>query len=47
MKKKRQMIMIDKSLDKYDNVVAFPQKLTKINGILEKTEHPKDYLKEK
>jgi hypothetical protein len=47
MKKKTYIVIIDKSLNKYDNVVAFPEKLAKINDIVEKTGHPKDYLKEK
>jgi len=45
--RKAPIVVIDKSLDKYDNFVAFPEKLAKINDILKKTGHPKDYLKEK
>ena len=46
-KRKAPIVVIDESLDKYDNTVPFPEKLAKINEILKKTGHPKDYLKEK
>jgi len=46
-KRKTPTVVIDKSLDKYDNVVLFPEKLAKINEILKKTGHPKNYLKAK
>jgi hypothetical protein len=45
--RKAPIVVIDKSLNKYDNVVLFPEKLAKANEILKKTGHPKDYLKEK
>ena len=45
--RKAPIVVIDESLDKYDNVVVFPEKLAKMNEILKKTGHPKDYLKEK
>jgi hypothetical protein len=41
------IVKIDPSLDKYDNVIPFPEKHDKMNEILKKTGHPKDYLKAK
>jgi len=41
------MVKVDPSLNKYDNVVLFPEKLAKANEMLKKTGHPKDYLKAK
>ncbi len=38
---KAPIVVIDKSLNKYDNVVLFPEKLAKMNEILKKTGHPK------
>jgi hypothetical protein len=46
-KAKMPIVVIDESLDKYDNVIAFPEKHAIMNGILKKTGHPKDYLKSK
>ena len=46
-KRKAPIVVIDESLNKYKNVVLFPEKLAKANEILKKTGHPKDYLKEK
>jgi hypothetical protein len=40
-------VVIDESLDKYDNVILFPEKLAKTKEILKKTGHPKEYLKSK
>jgi hypothetical protein len=40
-------VTIDESLDKYDNVIPFPEKHEKMNGILKKTGHPENYLKQK
>jgi hypothetical protein len=45
--RKAPIAVIDESLNKYDNVVLFPEKLEKANEILKKTVHPKNYLKEK
>jgi len=44
---KAPIVRIDESLDKYDNVIPFPEKHEKMNEILKKTGHPKDYLKAK
>ncbi len=41
------VVVIDESLNKYDNVVLFPEALAKVNEILKKTGHPKDYLEKK
>ena len=46
-KMKVPIIIIDESLNKYNDVVLFPEKLEKANEILKKTGHPKDYLKSK
>ena len=40
-KKKVPAVRIDTSLDKYDNVVLFPEKLAKANEHLKKTGFPK------
>jgi hypothetical protein len=40
-------VTIDESLDKYDNMVLFPEKLKRANEILKKTGHPENYLKSK
>jgi hypothetical protein len=45
--RKAPIVVIDESLDKYDNVVLFPEKLAKANEILKKTGHPEKYLKSK
>lgn len=39
--KKVPAAQIDPSLDKYDNVVLFPEKLKKANGNLAKSSFPK------
>jgi hypothetical protein len=38
-------IIIDESLNKYRDVVLFPEKLAKANETLKKTGHPEKYLK--
>ncbi len=45
--RKGPIVVLDESLDKYDNIVLFPEKHEKMNEILKKTGHPKNYLKEK
>ena len=40
-KKKGPAVRIDPSLDKYDNVVLFPEKLAKANEQLKKSGFPK------
>ena len=40
-------VTIDKSLNKYDNIVLCPEKLERANEILRKTGHPENYLKNK
>ncbi len=44
---RKPIVIIDKTLNKYDNIVMFPEKLAKTNEILKRTGHPKNYLKEK
>ena len=46
-KRKAPIVTIDESLNKYKDVVLFPEKLERANEILKKTGHPKDYLKSK
>jgi hypothetical protein len=46
-KKKAPIVVIDESLDKYDNTNPFPEKLAKANEILKRTGHPEKYLKSK
>jgi hypothetical protein len=46
-KMKAPIVVIDESLNKYNDVVLFPEKLERANEILKKTGHPKDYLKSK
>jgi len=46
-KRKAPIVKIDESLDKYDNVIPFPEKHEKMNKIIEKTGHPENYLKRK
>jgi hypothetical protein len=45
--RKAPIVVIDESLDKYDNIIPFSEKHEKMNEILKKTGHPKDYLKSK
>lgn len=42
-RRKVPVIVIDESLDKYDNVVLFPEKLAKANEMLRKTGLPKEF----
>ncbi|HZY38983.1 MAG TPA: hypothetical protein VFE53_20120 [Mucilaginibacter sp.] len=46
-KMKAPIVVVDESLDKYDNVIPFPEKHEKMNEILKKTGHPENYLKSK
>jgi hypothetical protein len=46
-KRKAPIVTIDESLNKYKDVVLFPEKLEKANEILKKTGHPENYLKTK
>ena len=45
-KRKVPVIVIDESLDKYDNVVLFPEKLAKANEMLRTAGIPKEYNRE-
>lgn len=40
-KKKTPAVRIDKALDKFDNIILFPEKLSKANEQLEKSGFPK------
>jgi hypothetical protein len=44
-KRKTPIVRIDKSLDKYKNVVLFPDKLEKANEILRTVGLPKQWIK--
>ena len=44
-KKKIPAVRIDRELDKYDNVVLFPEKLAKANEQLKKSGFPKAVVK--
>lgn len=44
-KRKVPIVRIDKSLDKYDDVVLFPDKLEKANEMLRTVGLPKQWLK--
>ena len=46
-RKKVPVVVIDESLNKYDDVVLFPEKLKKANETLKKTGHPENYIKMK
>lgn len=46
-KRKIPIVKIDKSLDKYDNSVLFPDKLEKTNEMLRKVGIPKQWLNDK
>ena len=43
-KKNAPAIVIDESLDKYDNVILFPEKQAKYNEMLRAAGHPKDKI---
>jgi len=44
-KMKAPIVVIDESLDKYDNIIPFPEKHEKMNEILKRTGHPENYLR--
>jgi hypothetical protein len=44
-KKKAPIVIIDESLDKYDDIVLFPEKLAKANEMLRTIGLPKDKKK--
>lgn len=46
-KRKIPIVRVDKSLNKYDNVVLFPDKLEKANEMLRKIGLPKQWTNEK
>ncbi len=46
-KRKIPIVKIDKSLNKYDNIVLFPDKLEKANEMLCKVGLPKQWTNEK
>jgi hypothetical protein len=46
-KRKIPIVKIDKSLNKYDDVVLFPDKLEKANEMLRKVGLPKQWTNEK
>ena len=46
-KRKIPIVKIDKSLNKYDDVVLFPEKLEKANDMLRKVGLPKQWTSEK
>jgi hypothetical protein len=45
-KRKIPIVKIDKSLNKYDNIVLFPDKLEKANEMLRKVGLPKQWTNE-
>ena len=46
-KRKAPIIRVDKSLNKYDDQILFPDKLEKANEMLRKTGLPKQWMLEK
>lgn len=46
-KRKIPIVRIDKSLNKYDDIVVFPDKLEKANEMLRKVGVPKQWTNEK
>ncbi len=46
-KRKIPIVKIDKSLNKYDDIVLFPDKLKKANDMLRKVGLPKQWTNEK
>jgi hypothetical protein len=46
-KRRIQIVRIDKSLDKYDDIILFPDKLEKANEMLRRTGLPKQWMTEK
>ena len=45
-RRKVPIVRIDNSLNKYDNIVLFPEKLEKVNEMLKKVGLPKQWMKE-
>jgi hypothetical protein len=43
-KRKTPIVVIDESLDKYDTMVLFPEKLAKANEMLRTAGHPEDTI---
>jgi hypothetical protein len=41
------IVKIDKSLNKYDNIILFPEKLEKANEMLRRTGIPKQWVTKK
>ncbi len=46
-KKYKVKVTIEESLDKYDNVISFPEKHERMNEILKRTGRPESFLKNK
>jgi hypothetical protein len=46
-KRKTPVVIIDESLDKYDNIVLFPDKVAKANEMLRTVGLPKDKKKQR
>lgn len=46
-KRKTPIVKVDKSLDKFDKMVLFPEKLKKANEMLIKTGLPKQWITKK
>jgi hypothetical protein len=44
-KRKAPIVVIDESLDKYDNVILFPEKQAKYNEMLRAAGHPNGKIK--
>jgi len=45
--RKKPIVRIDNSLNKYDNIILFPEKLEKANEMLRRTGIPKQWIVEK
>ena len=45
--RKTPIVRIDNSLNKYDNIILFPEKLEKANEMLRRTGVPKQWIIEK
>jgi hypothetical protein len=43
-RRKAPIVIIDESLDKYNDIVLFPEKLEKANEMLSKSGHPQEYI---
>ena len=46
-KRRIPIVRVDKSLDKYDDIILFPDKLEKANEMLRKIGLPKQWITEK